>query len=439
MVGKEEEKASFFAGDLQSAFQWELRSRVEAWIRIRLIIAALLFLLSFLLRPTLSMPYPVVPILAVVLLLVGFNSFSHLFLDRRFWTRRLGYIQIAMDLFIITAILQNTGGVDSPFGWLYLLLIVATGLIGGFRLTMVVAFLSLGLYAAVLLGQYYFYLPHYHVGHLATHADVGFRNIELVSFSLLSNAFAFIATGVVAGYVAEIAEQRKKQVEAASRYYKEAILRRVTAAQEEERKRIARELHDDTGQSLTSLLLNLEILREENCLPGRVRERIHSLQSLTTSLLESLRTIISDLRPSVLDDLGLIPSLKWYLQNRIEPLGLKSSIVVHGQPVRLPEPVEISIYRVIQEAVTNVVKHACASEMLIIFRFNCDRIRIIIQDNGQGFRPASLPVTNKWGIVGMKERIGMLGGSLDISSSPGEGTEVIIEVPIQREIVEEAG
>lgn len=419
---------SFFE-DPQSIFQWELKHRILGWVRIRLFFAILLFLLCFSFRPALPLPYPIVPILVLVLVLVGFNVFTRFFLAERQWTLRLSYLQVAMDVFVVTAIFQSTGGIDSPFNWFYILLIIAVGLIGGFKLTMLVTGLSIGLYALVLWGQYYFYLPHYHVGHLATHADVGFHNRELVLFNLLINTFAFLATGIIAGYVAETAEQRKKQIEAASKFYKEAILKSVTAAQEEERKRIARELHDETGQALTSLLLRLQAIEEDHSLPVNLKEKIHNLQMMTISVLQGLRMVISNLRPVMLDDLGLVPSIKWYLKNHVEPTGIKCTVVVYGSPRRLEEATEISVYRVIQEAVNNVVKHAAASELIIIFRFEARQVKIVVQDNGKGFSLASLPLANRWGIVGMRERVALLGGNFDLASSPADGTTLTIEIP----------
>ncbi len=209
------------------------------------------------------------------------------------------------------------------------------------------------------------------------------------------------------------------------------LLHQVVEAQEAERKRIARELHDASGQSLTALSLGLRgveslLAKEQNA----VAKQVHELGIMSTQALGELRQIIADLRPSHLDDLGLIPALRWYLSKTEERHALHTRFEVSGKTMRLPAECETILFRITQEAITNVIKHADASEVLVRLNIELPQIKLSIEDNGKGFSPAQVlnqkPSLSGWGILGMQERVALVGGSVHFDSEPGRGTKISI-------------
>lgn len=215
------------------------------------------------------------------------------------------------------------------------------------------------------------------------------------------------------------------------------LLRQVVSAQETERQRIARELHDATGQSLTALALGLKgvqtlLERSEHPAAAAVRD----LGAISTQALGELRQIIADLRPSHLDDLGLAPALEWYAQKYQERHGIYTQVIVHGdETVRLPAEYEIVLFRITQEALTNIAKHAAATKATVTLTCSREAVELSITDNGRGFDPSLiLPGHGEgmggWGLVGMRERAGLLGGRVEFESHPGRGTQVRVWIPL---------
>jgi signal transduction histidine kinase len=203
---------------------------------------------------------------------------------------------------------------------------------------------------------------------------------------------------------------------------------RVVAAQELERRRLARELHDETGQALTSILLALGRMEDapdeesQSAALGEVRERVRST-------LQDVRRLAVELRPSALDDFGLVPALERLLDGFSEQTG----IAVEFEPAlpegRLPADVETALYRIVQESLSNVVKHAEAGRVSVVLTRKADSVSIIVEDDGVGFDP-SRPRDGGLGLVGMRERVALLGGRLTIESRPGAGTTFVAEVPL---------
>jgi signal transduction histidine kinase len=206
------------------------------------------------------------------------------------------------------------------------------------------------------------------------------------------------------------------------------LLKELFSIQEEERRRIARELHDETSQAIASLSAKLEVLLKgpEND-PEKIRAQIKNLQPVLTGVLNEIHRIIYELRPSVLDDLGLIPAIRWLATNMLETNGIKVSLKTSGRNQRLPSGSEASLYRVIQEAVTNIVRHSKAKKAVISARFSKNNITVHIADDGCGFDVDSVvnfrDGPRGLGLLGMKERIEFIGGRLNIKSQPnGKGT-----------------
>jgi signal transduction histidine kinase len=212
------------------------------------------------------------------------------------------------------------------------------------------------------------------------------------------------------------------------------LLEQVISAQEEERRRIARELHDETGQSLTSLALGLAMIAEAPDL-AEARARAAELRGLAARTLEEVHHLSRGLRPSVLDDLGLLPAL----ERSLKEFGASRALAVdlHAAGLdgrRLPAPVEIAVYRIVQEALTNVARHAAASTVSVLLEQRDRSVHVIVEDDGRGFDVegvlASGQPEQRLGLHGMRERAALLGGSLTVESGPGRGTSVFAAIPL---------
>lgn len=207
------------------------------------------------------------------------------------------------------------------------------------------------------------------------------------------------------------------------------LLERVINAQEEERKRVARELHDETGQALTALLMSLESV-EANLpeIAAPLREPLGRTRELTQHALQELRTIIYDLRPSVLDDLGLVPAIRRFAEQRLEAQDIAVEIEANSwSKQRLPSAVETVLFRVMQEAVNNVARHAEASHVHIALETCGDTVTAQVEDDGKGFELEG--PRQGWGLVGMRERVKLVGGTVEVESASGKGTRVGIRIP----------
>jgi two-component system sensor histidine kinase NreB len=198
-------------------------------------------------------------------------------------------------------------------------------------------------------------------------------------------------------------------------------------AQELERRRIARELHDETGQALTSLLLGLKEVEDAKTDEAR-RESIASLRELTVATLQDVRRLAVELRPKALDDFGLAPALERLAELFTEQTGIPVDLEYTLGDSRLPAGVETALYRITQEALTNVVKHAQASRVSIVLTRKDASVIAVIEDDGQGI---DLDDTREggFGLLGMRERVELLGGRLQVEGGAG-GTAVVAEVPI---------
>ncbi len=213
------------------------------------------------------------------------------------------------------------------------------------------------------------------------------------------------------------------------------LLQKVITAQEEERQRIARELHDEMAQGLTALLMGL--VRMEQAapdMPPATAKLIESVKQFAARTLADTRRLVLDLRPPVLDDLGLIPAVRMLAETRLEQQGIAVSITTEGLQERLPSHLEVTVFRVLQEAISNCARHAQAKSVHIQLHTEAERFRAIVQDDGIGFdiSSATRAANGKaaLGLLGMRERASLLGGSLDVLSHPGEGTTVVLDIPL---------
>lgn len=237
-----------------------------------------------------------------------------------------------------------------------------------------------------------------------------------------------------AAFVGTLVEKLDRSLDSAQRY--QVRLRQmssqVMSAQEEERKRIARELHDDTAQALTSVLVRLRLL-ERSVGDGRVGARLEELRDLTGATLEGVRRMAIGLRPPMLDDLGLEAALRAYVEDFSSRWPLQATFQ-SGDLRRLPPEVELALFRVAQEALSNVAKHAGASRVETRIQRRARTLLMVIKDDGCGFDVETARGSREsgLGLFGMEERLALVGGTLSIDSSSVDGTRVTAEVPVPR-------
>lgn len=241
----------------------------------------------------------------------------------------------------------------------------------------------------------------------------------------------FIIDGEVRGFLhvaRDVTEER--QLQENMHFY----VQQITRAQEDERRRIARELHDDVAPSLLIVIqrLNTIISAAHLKLSGLLKDNLEDLRVKTTEALENLHRYAQDLRPRILDDLGLIPALEWMAEELAKTQEIDAHVEVIGiQPTLSPET-QLLLFRIAQEALNNTRRHAEASRVVVKLEFESDKVRMNVSDNGKGFqlpnRAEELAGTGKLGIIGMHERARLAGGSLDIQSELGKGTQVVTEL-----------
>jgi signal transduction histidine kinase len=213
-------------------------------------------------------------------------------------------------------------------------------------------------------------------------------------------------------------------VDLSQRVSRDAV-RRVVEAQELERKRLARELHDETGQALTSILLGLKPLEEATS--GETQEAVLALRELVVSTLQDVRRLAVELRPSALDDLGLVAAIDRLAHSAGES-GMQVDVEAQIGDARLPAEVETTLYRIVQEAVTNVAKHSAARRLSITLTRKGGSVVAIVEDDGMGFDPQAS--ADGLGLLGMRERLALVGGTLRIEAAAGAGTTIAAEVPV---------
>ena len=245
------------------------------------------------------------------------------------------------------------------------------------------------------------------------------------------------AIGNQIGVAVENARLYKRQQEAAGQLGKmqESLrfyLQQVTKAQEEERKRISHELHDETIQALVVLSRRLDTLAsDKKGLPEEHRHNLEEIRQQTNDVIREIRRLSQDLRPAALDRLGLVPALEWLASEATEYSGIRTNVSVLGNIKRFPGEVELVLFRITQEALRNVWRHSSASTAKIKVEFEEDKVRITVSDNGKGFRIPERMVDyardGKLGLAGMQERAQLIGGTLKVSSREGKGTDVVIE------------
>ncbi len=205
---------------------------------------------------------------------------------------------------------------------------------------------------------------------------------------------------------------------------------KIIEAQEEERRKLSREIHDGPAQMLANILLRSEIIErtmQEHSIKAAVTE-IHSVREMIRTSLYEVRRIIYDLRPMALDDLGLIPTMRKYIENLADYHQIDIEFMVLGEEKRLDKKYEVALFRLMQESVQNAIKHAQPKRIQIKLQIQQSHIILIVKDDGKGF-DINVKKSNSFGLVGMRERVEMLEGELEINSKPNAGTTIMIKLP----------
>lgn len=268
------------------------------------------------------------------------------------------------------------------------------------------------------------------------HKDGSWRVLEVIGANRLEDPSV---RAIVINF-RDVTERRQGE-ERLKRSYAEirALAARMATVREEESSRIARELHDEIGQALTAIKIQLQTLQRNpgaREFTGELGEGIH----ITERALEAVRNLSLDLRPAILDDLGLPAALRWYLDRQAQLAGFTAELSALLPGGRLSRELETTCFRVVQEAVTNVARHAQAKRVRVDLAQDGAALLLAIQDDGVGFDFDAAQVRARGGqslgILGMEERVSQLGGSLAISSSPSEGTRICVRLPVTAEPAE---
>lgn len=217
---------------------------------------------------------------------------------------------------------------------------------------------------------------------------------------------------------------------------KQQIGLKIIEAQEKERKRISREIHDGPAQSLANILLRSEII-ELSLRNRNIDEALYEMQAFRENIgqsLQEVRRIIYDLRPMTLDDLGLFPTIRKHISSVSKYNNIDIDLTLRGEEKRLPSQYEVALFRLIQESLQNAIKHSNASLIKVLLEVHKDRISLSIDDNGVGFEPEEGEKENSYGIIGMKERVELLEGEINIQSKINEGTTIEVTIPYKEEL-----
>lgn len=266
------------------------------------------------------------------------------------------------------------------------------------------------------------------IGSLVLHVDPGVQALTGRDLSLLSTIAGLL--GIAIENAARYEESQAREA------LRGELLHQVVSVQERERQRIARDLHDGAGQALTALGLGFAAVAETvKSNPAKAAEQLLELKQMSTQALTDLRDLIRDLRPSLLDDLGLVPALQSQVQLFQAHSGVHAHLTVHGRVCRLPADIETIVFRIAQEALTNIAKHAAAENVAVMLAFEPGVIQLQVKDDGRGFDSdeifaATAQPRHAWGLLGMQERVALVGGSCHITSRPGQGTAVEVSIPL---------
>ena len=253
------------------------------------------------------------------------------------------------------------------------------------------------------------------------------RRLLMVATITLSFGLILAASTILyAGGLEKSVQQKYEESLQAQRELKE-LSKRLVDTEERERRAISRELHDEVGQSLSALLLDVENLTEMSIDEGVFRQGLQKIRALAENCVNEVRNMALLLRPSMLDDLGLVPALEWQAREVSKRTGMLVDTVEENVSDNLPEEHKTCVYRIVQEALNNCSKHAYAKNVRVVVRQEPNHLRVSIEDDGKGFDPSRM---RGLGLVGMNERVTQLGGILKVDSDPTRGTRLWVDLPL---------
>jgi signal transduction histidine kinase len=255
------------------------------------------------------------------------------------------------------------------------------------------------------------------------------RRVQLIAAAGLGLGLIVAIVAVTYTWRLEWIAYRRYRESLEARDELQALSARLVKAQEDERRAISRELHDEVGQSLTALLFDIENMAATSSLDGASQKGLQKIKPLVENSINVVRDMSLLLRPSMLDDLGLVPALQWQAREVGKRTGLVVEVRDEEVSDDLPEEHKSCVYRVVQEALSNCVKHANARSVLVVVRQERDQLSLRIEDDGRGFDHRRV---RGLGLVGMSERVAHLRGKCEIESAPSRGTSIRIELPLPR-------
>ncbi|MFI5397964.1 MAG: sensor histidine kinase [Candidatus Binatia bacterium] len=350
-------------------------------------------------------------------------------------TPRLVWLDIAANLLPMAAAAHWSGGIYSPLLPIFVVKIGSYGLIYGADTGM----RSLAATAVVAVG-------------LAVIENAGFgpgqtiSQVPLLLRQRLSLAFEGLIFGILIGgglRLFRIFQERERRLAVVVRekdaLYRESLQhqqhlrrlsRKVMQVSEQTMRRVARELHDDLGQALTAVKIDLGLIDRELDADSSLRPHVYEARKQVVTALQTVRNLSQVLRPAVLDDLGLVPAMQSYISSFSDRTGIRVAMEASAAATRLPQPLEVTVYRVLQEALTNVARHADARHVEVRLRTSAEAATFEVTDDGCGFDATAFlrhpPSNHGMGIIGMRERAGTYGGGFTLESQPGGGTRVAL-------------
>lgn len=378
--------------------------------------------------------------LHLTFLIYGVANLALYFQHRRqSMTTSLVWLDIAANLFPMAIAAYWSEGVYSPLLPIFVVKIASYGLIYSAD----VGVLSLLTSAVLALG-------------LALVDRVGWfptppaEAVPMISRMRIALAFKVLTFGIMIGGSLRffaILQQRDGRLEELvrekDRLYQESLRhqqnlrelsRNMMQTSETTMRHLVRELHDDLGQALTAVRMDLGMIDRDLPADAPLRERVKEARDQIGAVLQSVRSLSQLLRPPVLDDLGLVPAMQWYADRFRERSGIALTLDAHVGPERLPQPIEVAIYRVFQEALTNVSRHAEARHVGATLASRDGTVSLVITDDGHGFDPdasdAPTAADRGIGVLGMRERVATYGGDFQLESAPGKGTVVRLAIPL---------
>jgi signal transduction histidine kinase len=364
---------------------------------------------------------------------------------REAMTPGLIWFDITANLVPMAAATHWSGGLYSPLLPIFVLKISSYGLIYGVDT-------GIQSFAAATLGAVGFAVLErwgLAAGHSVEYVPVAVR--QRLTLAVAGLVFLIIIIGSLRFFrLFQDREDRLNQVaREMNRLYHESLrhqehLRRLSQrmvqASERMMQMLARELHDDLGQGLTAAKMHLSLIDRELSADSPIRLHVHEARGQIGAVLQSVRHLSQLLRPAVLDDLGLVPAMQSYISRFAERTGIPVDLESPAPEMRLPPPIELALYRVLQEALTNVARHADAGHVHVWLETNPDLVSLRITDDGRGFDAAAFienpPSDHGMGVIGMRERVATYGGRFAIHSQPGAGTRVDLSISLAQSFVE---